>query len=64
MCGALPGKRISYMGLFAKYAQPPGRSYSQYTYKPQWNYYQEDDNDLEIKFDATNRLYQTGACAA
>ena len=49
------------MGLYAKFGQPPGARYTEYDFRPEWDYFQEDDADMEIQFDASMPGFQTGA---
>lgn len=58
-------KTHGYFEVFAKQGQPPGWHYSQYDFRPAYRYYQADDEekDLEIKFDVQSIGFQTGtAC--
>ena len=54
------GTKFGYFGAFAKFGQPPGWRYGQWDFRPQWDLYQEQDNDLEIAFDQTMEGYQSG----
>lgn len=55
-------KTHGYFEVFAKQGQPPGWHYSQYDFRPAYQYYQVDDEekDLEIKFDVQSIGFQTG----
>lgn len=55
------GDRFGYMGLYTKFGQPPGSRFNQYDYRPAWDYFREDDSDMEVKFDASLEGFQTGA---
>ena len=54
------GGTFGYFGAFAKFGQPPGWHYGEWDFRPQWDYYTEDDSDLEIAFDQTQEGYQAG----
>ncbi|KAK9810844.1 hypothetical protein WJX73_001470 [Symbiochloris irregularis] len=51
---------FQYMGLYVKYGQPAGARFNQYDFRPEWDYYKEDDGDMEIAFDASKQGFQTG----
>ena len=55
------GDNWQYMGLYAKFGQPAGSRFNQYDFRPEWDYYKADDNDMEIAFDASKQGFQTGA---
>ena len=48
--------------VFAKQGQPPGWHYSQYDFRPAYQYFQDDDEekDQEIQFDVHSTGFQTG----
>lgn len=60
---ACAGDNWQYMGLYAKYGQPAGARFNQYDFRPEWDYYKADDNDMEIAFDASKQGFQTGVAA-
>ena len=56
-------KTNGYFEVFAKQGQPPGWHYSQYDFRPAYQYYyQQDDEekDQEIKFDVQSVGFQRG----
>lgn len=55
-------KTAGYLEVFAKQGQPPGWHYSQYDFRPTYQYFQDDDEekDQEIKFDVQSAGFQTG----
>ena len=55
-------KTAGYFEVFAKQGQPPGWHYSQYDFRPTYQYFQDDDEekDQEIKFDVQSAGFQTG----
>ena len=55
-------KSNGYFDVFAKQGQPPGWHYSQYDFRPAYQYFKGDDEekDKEIKFDQQSIGFQTG----
>ena len=55
-------KSGGYFEIFAKQGQPPGWHYSQYDFRPAYQYYKDDEEekDKEIKFDRQSIGFQTG----
>lgn len=58
--GPIAGTRYGYFSAAAKFGQPPGWKYGQWDFRPQWDYYSEDDNELEVAFDRSMEGFQTG----
>ena len=54
------GDDYGYFSAFIKYNQPPGWRYGQYDFRPSWDYYSQEDSDLEIAFDQSEEGYQQG----
>ena len=44
-----------------KYGQPPGWRYGEWDFRPDWNYFGERQEDVEVRFDASKEAWQTGA---
>lgn len=59
--GGTAGAGDGYFGLFAKFGKPPGWRYGEWDFRPDWDYFGAEDNELEIRFDATKEAWQTGA---
>ena len=56
------GLEAGYFGLFAKYGQPPGWRFGEWDFRPEWDYFSERNEDIEIKFDASQPAWQQGMC--
>ena len=54
------GLEAGYFGLFAKYGQPPGWRYGEWDFRPEWDYFSERNEDIEVKFDASQPAWQQG----
>ncbi|EIE26855.1 hypothetical protein COCSUDRAFT_39831 [Coccomyxa subellipsoidea C-169] len=49
-----------FFGLFAKFGKPPGWRYGEWDFRPDWDYFGAEDDELEIRLDATKEAWQTG----
>ncbi len=58
------GLEAGYFGLFAKFGQPPGWRYGEWDFRPEWDYFSERNEDIEVKFDASQPAWQQGICHA
>ncbi len=56
------GLEAGYFGLFAKFGQPPGWRYGEWDFRPEWDYFSERNEDIEVKFDASQPAWQQGIC--
>ena len=54
------GENGGYFGAFVKYGQPPGWRYGEWDFRPEWNYFGERQEDVEVRFDASKEAWQTG----
>lgn len=55
------GAKEGFFGLFAKYGKPPGWRYGEWDFRPEWDYFGEEDDEVELRFDATKEAWQSGA---
>ena len=55
------GPNGGYFGAFVKFGQPPGWRYGEWDFRPEWNYFGERQEDVEVRFDASKEAWQTGA---
>ncbi len=60
----LAGAEEGFFGLFAKFGKPPGWRYGEWDFRPDWDYFGAEDDELEIRLDATKEAWQTGAPSA
>lgn len=54
------GAKEGFFGLFAKYGKPPGWRYGEWDFRPDWDYFGSEDDELEVRMDATNEAWQSG----